>query len=434
MHRCLFVIAFLTAAPSLHAQSLSPLERRITASVDAGVPASIALLERAVDINSGTMNLEGVRKVGALFDSAFGSLGFDTEWKSGAAWGRAGHLVARRTGNGQGPKVLFIGHLDTVFENDSPFQRFERLGADSARGPGSTDMKGGNVVMLLALRALGDAGLLDRMQITVVLMGDEEDSGEPLSLARADLVEAARWADIAIGFEDGDDDPRTAVIGRRGVMDWTLRTSGTPSHSSQIFQPEVGSGAIYEAARILATFRDSLAGEPNLTFNPGVIVGGTTVQLDPVTRRGTAFGKTNVVAESTIVAGDIRTLTPDQLARAQARMQAIVARHYPGTGAVLEFAEGYPPMAPTDGNRRLLAMVDRASRDLGAGPVTAVDPARAGAADVSFAADYVEMAVDGMGLLGRGGHTVEETADLTTLPLQAKRVAVVLARMLKDRE
>ncbi len=432
MHRCLFVLAFIAAAPSLHAQSLSPLERRITAAVDAGVPASLALLERAVNVNSGTMNLEGVRKVGALFDSAFTSLGFDTDWKDGSGWGRAGHLVARRTGNGRGPKVLFIGHLDTVFESDSPFQTFERLGADSARGPGTTDMKGGNVVMLLALRALQDAKLLDRIQVTVVLMGDEEDSGDPLSLARADLVEAAKWADIAIGFEDGDDDPTTAVIGRRGVAGWTLRTSGTPYHSSQIFQPEVGSGAIFEAARILSAFRDSLAGEPNLTFNPGVIVGGTTISLDPVTQRGTAFGKSNVVAESTVVTGDIRTLEPAQLARAQERMQAIVARHYPRTGATIEFGEGYPPMAPTDGNRRLLAMIDRASRDLGVGPVTAVDPARAGAADVSFAADYVDMAVDGMGLLGRGGHTVEETADLRTLPIQAKRVAVALARMVED--
>jgi len=424
-------LAFLLLAlPAvLAAQTLSPAERRLLREVDVGVPEALSLLERTVNVNSGSLNLPGVREVGRIFAPQFERLGFSTRWVDGAAWGRAGHLIAEWRGAGRGPRLLFIGHLDTVFENDSPFQRWERLSDSTARGPGTTDMKGGNVVMLLALRALREAGLLDGMQITVVLIGDEERSGSPLSLARRDLIAAADWADIAIGFEDGDGDPRTAVIGRRGSTGWTLRTSGRPSHSSQIFRPDVGSGSIYEAARILTAFHDSLAREPNLTFNPGVILGGTTVTFDPGEARGTAFGKNNVVAESTLVVGDLRALTLEQLERARSVMRRVVQRHYPVTGAEIRFDDGYPPLAPTEGNRRLLALLDQASRDVGGGPVTAVDPARAGAADVSFTAGLVEMAIDGVGLMGTGGHTVDETAALRTLPLQAKRIAVLLARL-----
>lgn len=429
---CLPLILLGAAAPAWAQQRLTAQERGVAAAVDGAAPDALALLERAVNINSGTMNFPGVREVGRLFAEQFEAIGFTTRWVDGASWARAGHLVAEWRGRrpSAGPRVLFIGHLDTVFERHSPFQRFERLSDSTARGPGVTDMKGGNVVMLLALRALRDTGLLDRLQVTVVLTGDEEDSGRPLALARADLAAAAAWADLAIGFEDGDGDPRTAVVGRRGSSGWILRTAGRPAHSSQIFRDDVGGGAIFEAARILTAFRESLAGEPHLTFNPGVILGGTTLGFDEEQSRGTAFGKTNVIAESAMVAGDLRTLTPEQLERAKAAMRAIAARHLPHTTATLSFEDSYPPLAPTDGNRRLLARFDAASRDLGFGPVTAADPARAGAADISFTSGLVDMALDGVGLMGDGGHTVQETADLSTLAIQAKRVAVMLARML----
>jgi glutamate carboxypeptidase len=290
-------------------------------------------------------------------------------------------------------------------------------------------MKGGDVIMLLALKALAAGGVLDRLEVTAVLTGDEEKSGEPLDLARRDLVAAADWADVAIGFEDGDGDPRHAVIARRGASGWRLRTAGQPAHSSLIFRDEIGSGAIYEAARILAAFHDSLAREPYLTVNPGVILGGTTVTYDDQATRGSAFGKSNVIAESTTVAGDLRALSIDQRERAKATMERIAAASPPHAGAAIEFEDGYPPLAPSEGNRRLLAMVDQASRDLGFGPVEPVDPARAGAADVSFTEGRVEMALDAMGLKGDGGHTVRETAILPVLPVQAKRVALVLARL-----
>ncbi len=419
----------LALVPAASAAVTTKTERRIVAAVDRHTPASMDLLRRTVDINSGTMNPDGVREVGRIFAAEFEALGFKTRWVDGAAWGRAGHLVATRPGKGSAPRVLLIGHLDTVFEKDSPFQRYEPLSDTTARGPGICDMKGGNGIMLLALRALREAGALDRISVTAVLTGDEEKPGAPLDLARADLIIAAREADVAMGFEDGDGDPRHAVIARRGNSSWVLRVSGTPAHSSQIFRADLGSGAIYEAARILTAFRDSLSIEPYLTVNPGMVVGGTTVTLDPEASRGTAFGKTNVIAESTLVTGDLRTISIEQREGAKAIMRRIVAASPPHAGAEITFSDGYPPLAPADGNRRLLAIYDRASRDLGVGPVEAVDPSRAGAADVSFTAGHVAMAIDGIGMRGDGGHTVGETADLRWMGWQAKRAALMLARL-----
>lgn len=429
MRARLLVLLLLLSPAMAAAQNLSGAERRLVRAVDQGVPQALELIERAVNLNSGTFNLDGVRQVGRLFQVEFNRLGFRTRWIDGRPWGRAGHLVAEWRGRQPGPRILFIGHLDTVFEPDSPFQKFERLSDSTARGPGIIDMKGGNVVMLLALSALRQTGLLDRVQVTVVLTGDEEDTGEPLEASRQVLVDAARWADIAIGFEDGDGDPRTAVIGRRGWTGWTLTTTGRPGHSSLIFKRDVGSGAIFEAARVLAAFRDSLAGEPNLTFNPGLIAGGTTVTLEKTGERASVFGKSNVIADEAVVTGDLRTLTPEQRERAKERMEALVRKRYPLSEASIKFEDTYPPMAPTDGNRRLLALLDRASRDLGQGPVTPVDPASAGAADISFTAGLVDMGIDGVGLMGSGGHSVHETADLRSLALQAKRIAVLLTRL-----
>ncbi len=410
--------------------ALSPEERAMVTFVDANNASAIALLEKSVNINSGTQNFKGVQEVGSLFRAEFDALGFKTTWVDGAPFQRAGHLVAEHAG--QGPRILLIGHLDTVFEPDSPFQKYARVSDSAAKGPGVTDMKGGNVIIVQALKALQSAGLLKSMNIIVVMTGDEEAAGRPLTMSREALVNAAKGADIAIGFEDGDGNPATAVIARRGTTNWTLTVKGRPAHSSQIFNAENGYGAAFEAARILNDFREKLAGQRHLTFNPGVLLGGTTVDFDNAASRGTAFGKTNVIAEEMVVSGDLRALSPEQFADAKKAMEAIVAANLPQTSASITFDDGYPPLAPSPGNERLLGLYHQASMDVGAGKVIAVDPDKAGAADVSFVSSYVPMILDGVGLMGGGGHTVHETADMRTLPSQTKRVAVLLARLHKN--
>ena len=202
-----------------------------------------------------------------------------------------------------------------------------------------------------------------------------------------------------------------------------------PAHSSQVFTDAIGYGANYELARVLNEFRVKLSGEPNLTFNPGVIVGGTTAQLDGATSMAQAFGKSNVVSQTAEARGDLRAISPEQQQMAIDTMTAIVAQSLPGTSASISFSPGYPPMEPSDGNYRMLSIYNDISLDLGYGEVVAVNPRNAGAADISFVASEVEMAIDGLGLMGSGGHTVHEMADMATLPQQTQRAALLIHRL-----
>ncbi|MBM0103494.1 M20/M25/M40 family metallo-hydrolase [Steroidobacter sp. S1-65] len=407
--------------------SLDAREKALVSHLTAGENASIALLEQIVNVNSGTMNFAGVRKVGDVLRPRFEALGFKVTWVDGAPFQRAGHLVATRPG--RGPHVLLIGHIDTVFEPNHPFQRWERVDQNIARGPGAADMKGGIVVGLAALDALRQAKLLDSLQITVVLHGDEEDSGRPLDLARRDLIEAAKAADIAIGLENAADDPKTAVTARRSSTGWVVKVTAKSSHSSQIFSDEVGAGAAYELGRILNGFYEQVRGEEFVTFNPGLVASSTQIDFKGQPLSATLSGKNNIVTPIAIASGDLRTLTMQELEDTRAKMRKVVAASLPQTSATIEFTDSYPPMAPTEGNRKLLSMYDAVSRDLGFGPVTEVNPRNAGAADISFAANHVEMALDGLGLLGGGSHTPEEFADLRTFKIQSQRLAVLLYRL-----
>ncbi len=414
---------------SLH-QTVVPLsttERAIVGAVDTRNAEGLALLERLVNINSGTMNFAGVKEVGGILRSELDKLGFQTRWVDGAPFGRAGHLIAERKGGG--PRLLLIGHLDTVFEPTNHFQKYEKLTDTTARGPGVIDMKGGDVIMLQAFKALAAAHALDQLNIIIVFSGDEEDSGAPLSLARADLVAAAKTAKYAIGFEDGSGDPHTAVVSRRGAGSWSVMSTGTPAHSSQIFRSDIGAGAIFESARILEAFRTQLSTQQYLTFNPGFAIGGTDVTPNADGVGGVALGKSNVVAKDMIVRGDIRTLSPEQLQSTKTAMTAIVNQSLPHTTSRITFDDGYPPLAPTAGNQRLLGIYSSVSVSLGYGPVVPVDPMRAGAADVSFAAPYDSSAIDALGLAGWDDHTDKETADLKMFGPQTKRVALFLYRL-----
>lgn len=409
--------------------ALDKTESTIVKQIDQGLAQSLKELEQVVNINSDTMNFAGVKQVGMIFKQQFEAIGFETQWIDGARFNRAGHLVASY--GSKGPKILMIGHLDTVFEKQDSFQKFKPLGDNKVTGPGIIDMKGGDVIIVGALRALKQLNLLDGVQIRVVITGDEEHSGKPLALSKQAIIEAAKWADIALGFEDGDGDIKTAVVSRRSSSTWQLEVSGKPAHSSQIFQQEIGYGAIYETARILNEFRLRLEKERNLTFNPGMIVGGTTSKFDPASSTGNAFGKDNVIAKITKVNGDIRAVSPQQLAKAQRIMREIVATNLSHTNATITFNEGFPPMAPTKGNHDLLKIYNQISLDLGYGEVAPVNPRKAGAADISFAASHVDMALDGLGLMGTGGHTKDETADMDSFSKNMHKAALLIYRLSK---
>ncbi len=424
MKHVFLLIYCVTISQFTLAQSLSKPEKDIIATVSSQLPETNAFLEKVVNINSGTLNKAGVRQVGKLMVDEFEKLGFKTEWVAlPDSLNRAGHLVATRQGR-TGKKLFLIGHLDTVFEKELPMESFTQVNDSTASGQGVNDMKGGDMVVIAALRALHTQKLLDDATITVYFTGDEESSGG--SESRRDFIERAQKHDIALGFETAGG-LRTVTTGRRGASSWTLNVKARSGHSSRIFS-DLGYGAIYEAVRILNEFRRTLSQEQYLTFNPGLIVGGSEVRYDPKTAKAETIGKTNIVAGTALVKGDLRFLTETQKENARARMREIVDKSLPLTKATITFADGIPSMEPSAANDGLRLQLDKLSRDMGLGPVAATDPGLRGAGDISFVAKYLPC-LDGLGASGKGAHSIEETLNTKEFPLLIQRTALFLYRL-----
>lgn len=427
--RCILVLLLFTLAVGHARAQLSPVEQRIVEAVKARSPAALVLLEKSVNINSGTLNTEGVKAVGRLFRAELDELGFATRWiDMPPAMQRGGHLAAQREGT-RGKRLLLLGHLDTVFEPFSPVAPW-RVDGQRIRGQGVSDMKGGLVVMLEALRALKSVGVLDGTRLAVMLTGDEESVGQPTAQARADLIEMAKGSDIALSFEGmgvGLDGDELLATGRRGAGSWVLTVTGRQGHSSGIFGQGAGYGAAYELARVVNAFREQLI-EPGLTFSTGVMLAGTEVDFDAAQARGTVAGKGNIIPPKAMARGDLRALTAEQRDRARSRMREIAAQSLPGTSSTITFAEAYPPMAATPDNQALQAFYSQLSVELGHGRVKAANPESRGAGDVQFAAPYVA-ALDGLGTLGGGSHSPFEFLVPASIEKNAARAAVMIYRL-----
>ncbi len=431
-----------TAVPA--AQGLTKEEKQVMAWIDAHMPQAIELLKESVNINSGTLNIEGVKKVGALFAKEFEKAGFTTEWVAMPdSIKRAGHLVASRrpsaaattksstkTGaNKKGKRLFLIGHLDTVFEPDMPANPFTMLNDSTATGQGVNDMKGGDVIVIMALQALEQAGLLKNTEITAYFTGDEEHAGYPRAVTRGDFINKAKEADIALAFE-GANGLNSVATGRRGASGWRLEVTGKTGHSSGVFSPNAGYGAIYEAARIINQFRETLSTEKYLTFNPGIFIGGSDIEYNEATSKGAAIAKTNIISPAVTVTGDLRFLTEAQKDRARVKMREIVGQNLAQTSANISFSDGIPSMAPTEGNNKVLSVINSISMDMGVGATVAGDPGSRGAGDISYVAAYVDC-IDGLGASGRGAHAPGETIHLNQLPFLIKRAALTIYRLSK---
>jgi len=431
MHRSpLGVLAsiLLAAGPASLAQGLSPAERKLTQVVEAGLGEEMAALEKVVNIDSGTFNTDGVREVGRFFEKELQALGFKTRWiPMPEAMHRAGHLGAERVSSKpSGKRVLLLGHMDTVFEGQG--HRFQKDGG-VIRGAGVMDMKGGDVVLLFALKALESAGMLKGATVRVFLTGDEENPGLPTSESRRDVVAAARESDVALSFEPAlATNAASLLLGRRGLSTWSLDVTATGGHSAFVLRPRSGAGAVYEAARILDGFRGSFS-SGNVTVNPGLFLGGTDVAYDPAKSAGTSAGKYNVVSRSATVKGDVRALDEKEREAAKGRMREIVAASLPKASAKIDFEDLVPPFPVTEGNRTLMKVVDAAGRALGQATLTERDPVASGFGDANFVCSLVS-AVDGLGVAGDGLHSPDEIADPKSVGPMTARAAVAIGRLL----
>ena len=427
MKKYILLSIFLIALSTAFSQKPSDVEKKVIAYIDKHLPDALNLLKETVNINSGTLNIEGVRKVGEIYKKELEKAGFTCSWiKMPDSMKRAGHLVATRNGK-RGKKLFLIGHLDTVFEPDMPPGPFTLLNDSTATGQGANDMKGGDIVAIMALQALNEYKLLDNTNITVYFTGDEERSGDPITVSRGDFIERAKQCDIALGFE-GATGSNIIATARRGASTWLLEVEGKQAHSSQVFKEDPGYGAIYEAARIINEFRTTLSSEKYLTFSPGLFIGGSEVNYVEKKASGSVIGKDNIISPITKVHGDLRFLTAEQKEAARNKMRDIVSRNLPGTKASITFYDGIPSMAPTDGNNKILAVIDQVSKDLGMGPAVAGDPGSRGAGDISYVAEFLDC-VDGLGAMGHGAHAPGETINLKSFPFIIKRSALLINRL-----
>ena len=438
----LILLILINTNKNIYAQNAKPIaslnkeEQTVMDYIDANMPRTIALLKESVNINSGTLNIAGVKKVGEIFAREFEKANFKTKWiPMPDSLRRAGHLVATigfnndavGKKNTKGKKLFLIGHLDTVFEPDMPANPFTMLNDSTATGQGVNDMKGGDVVMIIALQALHAQGLLKDADIIAYLTGDEEHAANPREISRRDFIQRAKQTDIALAFE-GANGLNSVATARRGASGWSLNVKAKTGHSAGVFSPNAGYGAIYEAARIVNEFRVQLSTEKYLTFNPGVFIGGSEMNYNASKSSGTAIGKTNIISPAVTVTGDLRFLTEEQKINARKKMSAIVADNLAGTKATIKFTDGIPSMAPTEGNNKLLEVISGVTKDMGFGATMAGDPGSRGAGDISYIAAYVDC-IDGLGASGKGAHAPGEIINLKELPYLIKRAALTIYRL-----
>lgn len=405
---------------SVGAQSLSADEKRISEFVDKHNAEAVSLLKNIVNIESPTEDVNGVKAVGLVLKKEIEAIGMTAKWiEMPPEMKRAGHLLAETRGT-KGKRLLLLGHIDTVLRGE----KF-RIEGDRAYGTGIGDMKGGDVVLLQALKALHSIGALKDTQIIVMLTGDEENSGDPVEISRGDMIAAAKRSDLALSFEASVGN--TGTVGRRGASSWHLEIEAKTGHSSGIFNERMGYGAIFEASRILNEFREKLGGEKYLTFNPSLIVGGTTAESKNAA--GSATGKTNVVPARVIVNGDLRFISEEQKEAARTKMREIVAKSLPGASAKIAFEDGIPAMTPNEGNYALLKQLDQVSKDMGLGSVEALDPGLRGAGDVAYISNIIP-GLDGIGMGGsENSHAKGESSNIKLLPTLTKRAAILIYRL-----
>jgi len=408
------------------ADSLSPTEKNVVKYLQHEKKSQIQVLEKLVNINSGTTNVSGVKKIGELLRPQFEKIGFKTHWETlPANMKHAGSLIAIHKGTGK--NILLIGHLDTVFPKQSLFRKFTRKG-NVGVGPGVIDDKGGVVVILYALKALHHAKALKNASITVVLVGDEEDSAKPTSISRKSLINIGKKSAIALDFEPASS-LNTAAVGRRGISSFTIITKGQDAHSSLIFSKEIGDGAIYELARILDGIRLELRKEKYLVFSPAIILGGTNIHYVPNFTEGTVQSKKNIVAKNAMVHSDLRFISEEQRTAAEKTIATIVGKHLTGTSASVTFKPGIPSMKVTEGNLQLLKKYSKVSVDLGQGVVHALGPEARGAGDISHVAAFVPQNLIGLGPVGYDMHSEKESILLNSLPIVTERAAIFIHRL-----
>jgi glutamate carboxypeptidase len=370
--------------------------------IDERQPEMLALLERIVNIDSGTFDKAGVDRVGALLSERLEALGFSIERVPQGEHGD--HIVARKQGT-MPRRVLFIGHMDTVFQAGTVAARPFRVQDGIAYGPGVIDMKGGLVSLLYALEALRQAhpATYREMDMAAVFNSDEEI----LSPTSRPVIEReARQAHATLVFEPARPGGEY-VVARKGVGRYRLSVAGRAAHAGS--QPERGRNAVADIAHKIVAIH-ALA-------NPSA---GTTVSVNVVH----GGERTNVIAERAYAEVDLRVTSLEEAERVETGMREIATTAFvPDTTTEMTGGLLFPPMSQTPGSERLFRAVQAAGRQLG---LELSGILSGGGSDGNHTSQFTPT-VDGMGPRGGDGHSDREWMEISSLVERTKVTALLLS-------
>ena len=374
--------------------------------VDARQPRFLAELERLVNVDCGSYTPEGVNRVADFVTDALRELGADVErvpHRPSEGGTQLGDLVVGSL-EGDGPRVLLIGHMDTVFDSGTAAERPYRAEAGRAFGPGVTDMKAGLLAGLHAIAALLEAGV--RPAITFVANPDEE-IGSPFSTPHIRRLAPAHEAVLVLECARANGD---IVSARKGIADYHVSIHGRAAHAG--VEPEKGRSAIVEAAHQVLALSALNGRWPTVTVNAGVIRGGT---------------RPNVVAERCDLEVDLRAATVEAFDAAAAEVERLASSpSVEGVRIEMRRTAGHPPMEKTDASARLLELAIAIAGELG---FAMKDAATGGASDANTTAALGIPTIDGLGPVGGDDHSVDEWLDLGSVVPRTTLLAALVGRI-----
>jgi glutamate carboxypeptidase len=378
----------------------------------------LATLESTVNVDSGSLDLDGVNRVATLCAERLERGGWSVKRLASAPVRRPGSaalalgdvVLGRRTGARPtdlgGRRLLLMAHMDTVFDAGAAAERPFRTEGEHAYGAGVIDDKGGLAAGIEAVELLvDDAGFEDFAEI-ILMCNPDEEIGSPAS--RPVIERLAAEADVALGLEAGRRNG-DLVTARKGMADLLIQITGRAAHAG--VAPDRGVNAALEAAHKTVALQALNGRWPGVTCNVGILRAGT---------------RSNVVAASALLEVDLRAVTVSAFDEAFAEVEAIAARSFvDGTTATCHKVHVHTPMERSDANAHLAAEVAEVGRALG---LHVGEQATGGCGDANISTAAGVTTIDGLGPIGGDAHTPSEWLDLGSVTPRIALLAGVLAR------
>ena len=375
-------------------------------AVQARLPRFLAELESLVNLDCGSYTPAGVNRVADLVTASLAELGATVEripHEPDRDQPQLGDLVAGAL-SGDGPRLLMIGHMDTVFGEGTAAERPYTVRGDRALGPGTSDMTVGLLAGLHALAALQAAGA--RPSVTFVANPDEE-IGSIFSTQHIRRLAAQHDAALILESARANGD---IVSARKGIADLELTFTGRAAHAG--VEPEKGRSAILAAAHQVLALHALNGRWPGVTLNAGVISGGT---------------RPNVVPAECRVQVDLRATSGDSFAQARAEVERLIAASaLEGVTCEPRTMASHPPMEKTPAAGRLADLAIAIAGELG---FELHDTATGGASDGNTTSAAGVPTLDGLGPIGGDDHSADEWVDLASIVPRTTLLASLINRV-----